>query len=58
MKIELNIDLEKFRISLIGNGYIKKEVEQMTNEELILIFTQKVLSWVEYEYLKSLEICC
>ena len=57
MKIELDIDLEKFRISLVGDGYIKEEVEQMTEEKLVSIFKQRILSQVEREYSKSLRIC-
>ncbi len=41
MKIQLDIDLEKFRISLVGDGYIKDEVEKMTDEKLISIFKSK-----------------
>jgi protein required for attachment to host cells len=57
MKIDIDIDLEKFRISLVGDGYIKEEVEQMTEEELVLIFKQRTLGQVEREYSKSLRIC-
>ena len=42
MKIELDIDIEKFRISLVGNGYLKEEIENLSYEELILIFKQRV----------------
>lgn len=57
MKIELDVDIEKFRISLVGNGYLKEEVENMSYEELILIFKQRVKRKINKEYHESLDIC-
>jgi hypothetical protein len=57
MKIELDVDLEKFRISLVGDGYIKQEVELLSEEKLVSIFKQRTLGKLEREYSKSLRIC-
>ena len=42
MKVTLDIDLEKFRYSLVGDGYILEEVESMTDEELITELTRRI----------------
>lgn len=57
MKIEMDIDIEKLRISLVGNGFLKKEVEKLSEEQLIEIFKTRVDSYIEKEYYKSLSIC-
>ena len=53
MKITLDIDLEKFRYSLVGDGYLLKEVKEMTDEELISVLTERVERYIEVEYEKS-----
>ena len=53
MKINLDIDLEKFRGSLVGDGYILEEVKSMTNEELITELTRRIEWHIESEYAKS-----
>ena len=53
MKVTLDIDLEKFRYSLVGDGYILEEVESMTEEELITELTRRVEWHIESEYAKS-----
>lgn len=53
MKITLDIDLEKFRGSLVGDGYILEEVEYMTDKELITILTGRVERYIESSYAKS-----
>ena len=53
MKITLDIDLEKFRGSLVGDGYILEEVKSMTNEELTKILTGRVERYIESGYAKS-----
>lgn len=53
MEIILNIDLEKFRYSLIGDGYLKEEVEKMSNDRLIGILKRRINNHIEIEYDKS-----
>lgn len=54
MIVELDIDLEKFRWSLVGDGYIREEVITMMPDDLIDIFTQRVMDNIDKEYRKSL----
>lgn len=35
MEVTVNVDLEKFRHSLVGDGYLLEEVERMSQEDLI-----------------------
>ena len=35
MEVTFNIDLEKFRYSIVGDGYLLEEVVQMTQGKLI-----------------------
>ena len=56
MKVTLDIDLEKFRGSLVGDGYILEEVKSMTDEELITVLTGRVERHIESEYAKSKRI--
>lgn len=56
MKINLDIDLEKFRYSLVGDGYILEEVESMTDEELIAVLVERIERHIESEYAKSKRI--
>ena len=53
MKITLDIDLEKFRYSLVGDGYVLEEVKEMTDEELITVLTGRVERHIEVEYGRS-----
>ena len=57
MKVEMDINIEKLRISLVGNGFLKKEVEKLSEDQLIEIFKTRVDSYIEKEYYKSLSIC-
>ena len=50
MKIDLEIDLEKFRYSLIGDGYIKKEVMMFSEERLVGILKYRIDSYIQREY--------
>lgn len=50
MKIDLEIDLEKFRYSLIGDGYIKKEVMMFSEEKLVGILKHRIDSYIQREY--------
>ena len=42
MKVSNNIDIEKFRYSLVGDGYILEEVKDMTSEELSGILARRI----------------
>ena len=53
MKVTLDIDLEKFRYSLVGDGYLLEEVKEMTDEELITVLTGRVERYIEVEYGRS-----
>lgn len=53
MKITLDIDLEKFRYSLVGDGYLLEEVKEMTDEELVTVLVERVEGYIEVEYEKS-----
>lgn len=55
-KIELEIDLEKFRISLVGDGYLLEEAKKLTGEELIELFKKRVNRYISNEYTKSVRL--
>jgi hypothetical protein len=42
MKIELNIDIEQYRLSLVGDGYIYEEVKDFKEEQLIEILQNRL----------------
>lgn len=53
MKITLDIDLEKFRYSLVGDGYILDEVKELSEYELTNILINRIGRHIESEYAKS-----
>lgn len=53
MDIVINVDLEKFRYSLIGDGYLKEEVVEMSEDELIHILKERIDRHIEDEFGKS-----
>lgn len=53
MKIELDIDLEKFRYSLVGDGFIKDEVVEMPEDKLIAILKKRITNYIDIEYDRS-----
>lgn len=53
MEITFNIDLEKFRYSLVGDGYLLEEVTQMTQGKLIEILEGRIISHIETEYARG-----
>lgn len=55
MEVTINIDLKKFRYSLVGDGYVLKEVVAMSNEELIEILERRVNSYISVEYHRSVD---
>ena len=56
MKVNIEINLEHFRYSLVGDGYILKEAEALTNEELIQVFEDRVIDHMEKEYYKGIRL--
>lgn len=56
MKVTIDIDLEKLRYSLVGDGYVLKEVVEMSNEELINVLERRVNSYISVEYHRSVKL--
>ena len=56
MKINVEINLEHFRYSLVGDGYLLEEDEALTNEELIEIFQERIIGAMEKEYYKGIRL--
>jgi hypothetical protein len=54
-EVKLEVDLEKFRYSLVGDGYLLKEVKEMTEEKLIFILEMRICDHIEKEYRRSKE---
>ena len=50
MEVTIDIDLEKFRYSLVGDGYLLEEVKEMSYEELIKVLTERIKLHIEVEY--------
>ena len=53
VSLDLDINLEKFRYSLVGDGYLLKEVKEMSNEELVTVLTGRIKRYIECQYEKS-----
>ena len=53
MLVTLDINLEKFRYSLIGDGYLKEEVIEMSEEKLVNVLKQRIYSHISMEYERS-----
>lgn len=56
MKVSVEINLEHFRYSLVGDGYILEETEALTDEELLEIFNTRVINQMEKEYYKGIRL--
>lgn len=56
MEVTIDIDLEKFRYSLVGDGYVLKEVVNMSNEELVDVLKRRVNSYISVEYDRSVDL--
>lgn len=56
MIINVDINLEHFRYSLVGDGYTLKEAEALTDGELIRLFEGRVINNMETEYYKGLRL--
>ena len=53
MNVTLDIDLEKFRYSLVGDGYLLNEVREMPNDRLIKILQNRIINRIEMEYYRG-----
>ena len=56
MNVTIDIDLEKFRYSLVGDGYLLKQVVNMSQEELIDVLERRVNSHVLVEFYKGIDL--
>ena len=50
IQIELNFNPERFRYSLIGDGYTLEEVEKLTQKDLIHILRDRVNRHIDREF--------
>lgn len=53
MTVTIDVDLEKLRYSLVGDGYCLKEVVKMTSEELIAVLERRVRSYIDVQFYES-----
>ena len=53
MKVTFDVDLEKFRYSLVGDVYTLKNVLPMSNAKLIDILHDRVNDHIEAEYYRG-----
>lgn len=53
MNITIDIDIEKFRFSLVGDGFLLDEVVEMSYERLIEIFCSRVNRHIAAEYARG-----
>jgi hypothetical protein len=54
MLVYMNVDTEKLRYALVGNGYILEEVEKLSEDQLIAILEKRVEDTITKEYYKGL----
>lgn len=52
-EVKVDVDLEKFRYSLVGDGYLLEEVKKMSEEELVGILSNRIYWHIELEYDKG-----
>lgn len=50
MIVTLDVDLEKLRYALVGNGYILKEAENLSEGQLLTLLRMKVERKIDQEY--------
>ena len=48
--IVINVDIEKLRYSLVGDGYLREEVEALSTADLIEIFKQRITDHINREF--------
>ena len=56
MKLTLEIDVEKYKWSLVGDGYLCDEVKEMNEDQVIEILQRRLSKHINEEYEKSLRI--
>ena len=56
MKLEMEIDIEKFRYGLVGDGYLYDEVIKMSEEKLLTILKDRITHRIQIEYMRSQSI--
>ena len=49
-KVVIDVDLEKFRWSLVGDGYLREEAASMSEEELVEVLKQRITDHINEEY--------
>ena len=50
MKITIDVDLNKFRYSLLGDGYTLESAKNLTEEQLVDILTDRIDWHITKEY--------
>lgn len=55
MEVKLEVDMERLRYSLVGDGYLLEEVENMDEEKLVSILKDRICRYIEIRYRKSKE---
>ena len=53
MKLEMEINTDKFRFGLVGDGYLYEEVAKMSEEELLMILKDRITYRINIEYMNS-----
>ena len=56
MKVELEVDVDKYRWSLVGDGYLYDEAKRMSDDEVINVLQRRLTKHIEREYGKSLDV--
>ena len=56
MKVELEVDIDKYKWSLVGDGYFYDEAKQMSDDEVVNILQRRLTRRIEREYAKSLDV--
>ena len=56
MKITLDIPIERFRFSLVGDGYTLEEVKNLTEDDLNNILQTRIIDNIHKEYYKGKRI--
>lgn len=53
MKLEMEINEEKFRYGLVGDGYLYDEAMNMSTDKLLTILKDRIAHRVQIEYINS-----
>lgn len=56
MKMEIEVDLEKFRLGLVGDGYLYDEAMAMPEEQLKIILQDRITHRIQIEFMRSRSI--